>query len=251
MESSVIQEMCGNPSSSSTSRIDSPSGNDPIPHGLICEVPTTVPTLQFPNVTLNGDEKSKKGSSNDVAFTAANTIDTLISDGTPLDLERQNPDLSNTSIVRKVALLIMFTLAEFLDAFNNSALFPAIPTISSQLHFEASETVWIISAYQLTFAAFLLVVRIKASCYCTVLLTIILEWPYIRCIYTQTSFHCRFIHSRHNASHWWFHPPEDCAPRAPSSWWGRRCTYHPVCTLFDCSTISRHCLPSSCYRSVR
>jgi hypothetical protein len=112
-------------------------------------------------------DSSKKG--NDVAFTAANTLDTLTLDEqvseTPLELEKESLELANTSTARKIALLIMFTLAEFLDAFNNSALFPAIPTISSQLHFEPSETIWIISAYQLTFAAFLLVVSIKASSY--------------------------------------------------------------------------------------
>lgn len=55
-------------------------------------------------------------------------------------------------------LLTMFTIAEFIDSFNNSALFPAIPTLTRELSFTTSEVVWIISAYQLTFAASLLVV---------------------------------------------------------------------------------------------
>ncbi len=42
----------------------------------------------------------------------------------------------------------------------HSALFPAIPDISERLSFAPSETVWLISAYQLTFAAFLLLVRV-------------------------------------------------------------------------------------------
>ncbi|KAG8766136.1 hypothetical protein FRC16_007762, partial [Serendipita sp. 398] len=97
-----------------------------------------------------------------VILTATNTIDTLT-----LDEDRQavakeeqdgnQPQLHKVSTLRKIALLSMFTFAEFLDAFNNSALFPAIPIITADLGFKVSETVWIISAYQLTFAAFLLV----------------------------------------------------------------------------------------------
>ena len=70
----------------------------------------------------------------------------------------------------------MFSAAQFLDVFNNRyvhafaenpliahpphvlRLFPAIPIISENLSFAPSETVWIVSAYQLTFAS-LLVVR--------------------------------------------------------------------------------------------
>lgn len=67
-------------------------------------------------------------------------------------------DLSEAAMTRKILLLTMFTLVQFLDAFNSSALFPAIPVIASQLSFDSYETIWVISAYQLTFAAFLLVV---------------------------------------------------------------------------------------------
>ncbi|KIM27007.1 hypothetical protein M408DRAFT_72095 [Serendipita vermifera MAFF 305830] len=90
---------------------------------------------------------------------------TISKQDTATVLERQDPstdesnptsDLASASTARKLALLTIFSLAEFLDVFNNSALFPAIPVISSDLRFEPPETVWIISAYQLTFAAFLL-----------------------------------------------------------------------------------------------
>jgi hypothetical protein len=134
--------------------------NHDIAYETFSEAPTVVPSPKSAYLSLDSDEKLKK-SGNGVAFTATNTIDTLTLDQqgeTPLEVEKPNPDLANTSTVRKIALLSIFTLAEFLDAFNNSALFPAIPSITSDLHFLASETVWIISAYQLTFAAFLLVV---------------------------------------------------------------------------------------------
>ena len=121
------------------------------------EAPTVVPSPKSAHLRLDSDEKLKKGG-NGVVFTATNTITSDEPSETPLEAEKPNPDLANASTVRKVALLTIFTLAEFLDSFNNSALFPAIPFIASELHFQASETVWIISAYQLTFAAFLLVV---------------------------------------------------------------------------------------------
>ena len=62
------------------------------------------------------------------------------------------------SALRKFALLVIFCMAQFLDAFNASALFSAIPIISQHLDILASESVWITSATQLTFSAFLLLV---------------------------------------------------------------------------------------------
>ena len=119
------------------------------------ETPTAVPSPRLTETKL-GDDVDK---SNGVVLTATNTIDTVTVDQPTVAPEDEPaPELARASTARKLGLLAMFVLAEFLDAFNNSALFPAIPDISSQLQFEASETVWIISAYQLTFAAFLLVV---------------------------------------------------------------------------------------------
>jgi hypothetical protein len=119
------------------------------------ETPTAVPSPRLTERKL-GDDVDKP---NGVAFTVTNTIDTVAVDQPGvLPEDEPAPALARASTARKLGLLAMFVLAEFLDAFNNSALFPAIPNISSQLQFEASETVWIISAYQLTFAAFLLVV---------------------------------------------------------------------------------------------
>ncbi|KAH7099621.1 MFS general substrate transporter [Auriculariales sp. MPI-PUGE-AT-0066] len=58
--------------------------------------------------------------------------------------------------VKKYILLSLFCMAQFLDAFNISALFSAIPVMSAELGLSASESVWLTSAYQLTFASFLL-----------------------------------------------------------------------------------------------
>ncbi|KAI0073355.1 MFS general substrate transporter [Panus rudis PR-1116 ss-1] len=61
------------------------------------------------------------------------------------------------SVFRRYVLLFIFCLAQFLDAFNNSALFSAIPSLVNDLQMTESEATWIISAFQLTFASFLLI----------------------------------------------------------------------------------------------
>ncbi|KLO16515.1 MFS general substrate transporter [Schizopora paradoxa] len=61
------------------------------------------------------------------------------------------------SPLRRYVLLVFFCLAQFLDIFNISALFSAIPTIARDLNMTGSESVWTISALQLTFASFLLI----------------------------------------------------------------------------------------------
>lgn len=58
---------------------------------------------------------------------------------------------------RKLLLLTILCLAIFLDTFNNSSLFAAIPPIAQQLNIPDSQSVWLLSAYQLTFAVLLLV----------------------------------------------------------------------------------------------
>ena len=63
------------------------------------------------------------------------------------------------STARRYLLLLIFCLAQFLDAFNNSALFSAIPVLVRDLDMSEAESTWIISAFQLTFASFLLIVR--------------------------------------------------------------------------------------------
>ncbi|THU85952.1 MFS general substrate transporter [Dendrothele bispora CBS 962.96] len=64
--------------------------------------------------------------------------------------------LAGLSSARKSLLLAVFCFAQFLDTFNNSSLFSAIPRISDSLDITNANSVWLLSAYQLTFAAFLL-----------------------------------------------------------------------------------------------
>ena len=81
------------------------------------------------------------------------------------------PLLTASAILGSLALVPLATSAmaavdtdtyrefdQFLDVFNNSALLPAVPEMSAETGMTAEDTVWIFSAYQLTFAAFLLLV---------------------------------------------------------------------------------------------
>lgn len=62
------------------------------------------------------------------------------------------------SPARQLVLLLLFCLAQFIDLFNNAALFSAIPRLIIDLHMSTAESTWLISAFQLTFASFLLIV---------------------------------------------------------------------------------------------
>ncbi len=84
---------------------------------------------------------------------------TLGSNSTPLSESPAPPH--GYSSARRYGLLIVFCLAQFLDSFNNSALFSAIPSLIVDLGITESETTWIFSAFQLTFASFLLIVGIS------------------------------------------------------------------------------------------
>jgi MFS family permease len=60
------------------------------------------------------------------------------------------------STLRKYVLLVMFCLAQFLDTFNISSTYSAIPTIEAIMGIKSNESAWIVATFQLTFAAFLL-----------------------------------------------------------------------------------------------
>ncbi|KAG2065910.1 MFS general substrate transporter [Suillus decipiens] len=71
-----------------------------------------------------------------------------------MSFDREHKKLSRT---RRLILLFMFCLAQFLDAFNNSALFSAIPALEVSMGMTESQSTWIMSAFGLTLAAFLLI----------------------------------------------------------------------------------------------
>ncbi|KAG1788948.1 major facilitator superfamily domain-containing protein [Suillus plorans] len=69
----------------------------------------------------------------------------------------ETPVHHELSLTRRLILLFMFCLAQFLDAFSNSALFSAIPVLEVSMGMTDSQSTWIMSAFQLTFASFLLI----------------------------------------------------------------------------------------------
>ncbi|EKM77920.1 hypothetical protein AGABI1DRAFT_129710 [Agaricus bisporus var. burnettii JB137-S8] len=68
----------------------------------------------------------------------------------------EDKEFSALPTARKIILLIILCLAQFLDTFAISALFAAIPQISVQLGISDGDSVWLISGYQLTFASLML-----------------------------------------------------------------------------------------------
>ncbi|TFY61732.1 hypothetical protein EVG20_g6946 [Dentipellis fragilis] len=78
----------------------------------------------------------------------------------PGDQDARSPAKAEYSKARRYSLLILFCLAQFVDTFNISALYPAIPTLAVALGMSTAESTWIMSAYSLTFAAFLLIRRV-------------------------------------------------------------------------------------------
>ncbi len=73
-------------------------------------------------------------------------------------ISRQGSVSASYSGLRRYSLLVLFCLAQFLDIFNLFALISGIPTIAAHFDMAGSESVWSVSALQLTFASFLLVV---------------------------------------------------------------------------------------------
>lgn len=67
------------------------------------------------------------------------------------------------SLTRRLILLFMFCLAQILDTVNNSAFLSAIPALEASMGMTESQYTWTLSAYQLTFASFLLIVRVHPS----------------------------------------------------------------------------------------
>ncbi|KAJ8592752.1 MFS general substrate transporter [Rhizopogon salebrosus TDB-379] len=65
--------------------------------------------------------------------------------------------LKELSPARKQVLLFIFCLAQILDAFNISSLYSALPALEISMGMTESQSTWIISAFQLTFASFLLI----------------------------------------------------------------------------------------------
>lgn len=65
---------------------------------------------------------------------------------------------SHISNLRRYCLLSLFCMAMFLDAYNLTAFITAISILEKRFNLDEDQGSWILSAFQLTYAAFLLVV---------------------------------------------------------------------------------------------
>lgn len=59
---------------------------------------------------------------------------------------------------QRYLLLVLFVFAQFLDTYYNGALLSAMPTMAGLLDMTGGQAIWLISAYQMLMAAFLLIV---------------------------------------------------------------------------------------------
>ncbi|KAG2113223.1 major facilitator superfamily domain-containing protein [Suillus clintonianus] len=73
----------------------------------------------------------------------------------PLSLEDDEP--KRLSLPRKLVLLVMCCLAQFMDTFSTTALLSAIPTLEASMGMNEAQSTWVISAFRLTFSSFLLI----------------------------------------------------------------------------------------------
>ncbi|KAI0042429.1 MFS general substrate transporter [Auriscalpium vulgare] len=93
--------------------------------------------------------------------------------------------------VKKGFLLALFCLAEFMDAFVGSALFPAIVAVEDGLDIAPNEITWVFSAYSATFAAFLLISGRVADIYSS-------KWAFVvgSAAVGLFSLGCGFVHGK-------------------------------------------------------
>ncbi|KAG2125503.1 major facilitator superfamily domain-containing protein [Suillus clintonianus] len=75
----------------------------------------------------------------------------------PLSLSLDDGEPNRLSLTRKLSLLVMFCLTQFLDTLNVSALISAIPVLEESMGMTEIQSTWVFSAFRLTFASFLLI----------------------------------------------------------------------------------------------
>ena len=63
------------------------------------------------------------------------------------------------SNARRYVLFATFCVANMLDAYNLNALFTALPVLKRVFALDEADASWVMSAFELTYASFLLIVR--------------------------------------------------------------------------------------------
>ncbi|KAG2354478.1 major facilitator superfamily domain-containing protein [Suillus spraguei] len=61
------------------------------------------------------------------------------------------------SLARKLILLVMFCLTQFIDTLSMSALLSAIPALEASMGMTEIQSIWVFSGFRLTFSSFLLI----------------------------------------------------------------------------------------------
>ena len=74
---------------------------------------------------------------------------------TPTQQRNGQPRISNT---HRYLLYTIFCLANLLNGYNLNALFVALPVLAPIFGLNEADSSWVMSAFQLTYAAFLLMV---------------------------------------------------------------------------------------------
>ncbi|KAG2359913.1 major facilitator superfamily domain-containing protein [Suillus spraguei] len=64
---------------------------------------------------------------------------------------------STLSLARKLILLVMFCLTQFIDTLSMSALLSAIPALEASMGMTEIQSTWVFSEFRLTFSSFLLI----------------------------------------------------------------------------------------------
>lgn len=73
----------------------------------------------------------------------------------PQSLDADKP--KRLSLTRKLVLLVMFCLTQFIDTLNISALLSAIPALEASMGMTDIQSTWVFSGFRLTFSSFLLI----------------------------------------------------------------------------------------------
>ncbi|KAJ8488461.1 hypothetical protein ONZ45_g13945 [Pleurotus djamor] len=103
------------------------------------------------NATLNADHSRSITDS---------TRDPQLGEKLAVDVEASQAEDSegtNLSGIRKALMLAIVCFAQFFDLFNANAAIVSLPSMGEDLNFAPSELQWVLSAYTLTFASFLLI----------------------------------------------------------------------------------------------
>ncbi|KDQ27241.1 hypothetical protein PLEOSDRAFT_158868 [Pleurotus ostreatus PC15] len=72
-------------------------------------------------------------------------------------LEASDSDEQTLSRARKLVVLSVLSSAQFFDIFIGNAVVGLLPSLAKDLHFTPGALQWILSAYTLTFASFMLI----------------------------------------------------------------------------------------------